>query len=173
VAAAAVFVAGVSAEWDLGMALHEHKIHKTLVDAAETAEKMGGKPVHIVFSTGCNAYQHWQSEVLKSSAWRVGQRGPMTQIVVGCDVDRMAQAEVLSMDARTSAEGDADRIVTKAQWEKSANPKVKVHYAPAVKESAKFPWFNKPWSFYHWVQETELTDDVYVTSLGRRGPINH
>jgi hypothetical protein len=46
-----------------------------------------------------------------------------------------------------------------------------------VPESAKFPWFNKPWSFYHWVQETELTDDVYAiaaSSLTRRVlPINH
>jgi hypothetical protein len=133
---AAIAVPAALGEWDLGMALKQHKVHKQLVDAAETdtsGDAGGGssKPVHIVFSTGCNAYQHWQSEVLKSSAWNVGQRGPMTQIVVGCDVDAMKAAETSSMDARTSSGGDADRIVTKAQWEKSANPNVKVcHHSP-------------------------------------------
>jgi hypothetical protein len=29
--------------------------------------------LHIVFSTGCNAFQHWQAETLLNAAWHAGQ----------------------------------------------------------------------------------------------------
>jgi len=28
-----------------------------------------------------------------------------------------------------------------------------VHVAPAIPEAKEFPWFNKPWSFHHWLKE--------------------
>jgi hypothetical protein len=67
-----------------------------------------GQTMHFVFSTGCNAYQHWQSEILKASAWRVGQRDSMTHIVVGCNQQERAGH---GQDAHTSGGGDADRTV--------------------------------------------------------------
>jgi hypothetical protein len=34
--------------------------------------------VHIMFSTDCTSFQHWQSLLLLHTAWRVGQRGSVS-----------------------------------------------------------------------------------------------
>jgi hypothetical protein len=101
---------------------------------------------HIVFSTGCNAFQHWQAEVLLNSAMHAGQCGSMTRIVVGCD---KKVVEVI----RTHAGGAADELISNAVLERSTFPGLKVHVAPAIPEAREFPWFNKPWSFHHWLKE--------------------
>jgi len=36
--------------------------------------------IHVVFSTGCNYFQHWQAEVLLHSHLKVGQRGQITRV---------------------------------------------------------------------------------------------
>jgi len=43
--------------------------------------------IHIVFSTGCNLFQHWQAEVVLYSHLKVGQRGKITRVVSGCDTE--------------------------------------------------------------------------------------
>ncbi len=45
--------------------------------------------VHVVFSTGCNLFQHWQAEVLLHSHLLVGQRGKITRIVSGCETEHL------------------------------------------------------------------------------------
>jgi hypothetical protein len=40
--------------------------------------------IHIVFSTDCSGYQHWQSMLTSYSAARVGQKGRVTRIASGC-----------------------------------------------------------------------------------------
>ena len=40
--------------------------------------------VHVVFSTDCTAFQHWQALVLLQTAASAGQRGRATRIVSGC-----------------------------------------------------------------------------------------
>ena len=104
-----------------------------------------------VFSTGCNAYQHWQGEVLKASAWRVGNRVPITHIVVGCNQEQQAGVE---QDAHTSAGGDADRLVTEKAWRKSANPNVDYYFVPATEMAKRFPWFNKVCSSHRQIDTT-------------------
>jgi hypothetical protein len=66
---------------------------------------------------------------------------------------------------QTSAGGLADVIVAKEDWEKSVHPYVDLHFAPAVEESAKFPWFNKPWSFAHWIEKTSKIDERTIALL--------
>jgi hypothetical protein len=70
-------------------------------------------------------------------------------------------------DARTSSGGDADRTVGGTDWAKSAHSNVDLHFAPAVEEAARFPWFNKPWSFNHWVKNVKggwasIKEDIIV-----------
>jgi hypothetical protein len=128
--------------------LHRKLRHKLTPLGLLANHKPNPKPnlptMRLVFSTGCNAYQHWQSEVLKATAWQVGMKSAITHIVVGCD-HNMELDHKGGQDARTSAGGDADRTVGGTDWAKSAHPNVDLHFAPAVEEAARFPWFNKPW----------------------------
>ncbi|KAH8056762.1 hypothetical protein JL721_9880 [Aureococcus anophagefferens] len=50
-----------------------------------TKLKPGEPEVHVVFSTDCSGYQHWQSIALWYSSRMAGQRGPVTRIASGCD----------------------------------------------------------------------------------------
>jgi len=109
--------------------------------------------MHIVFSTGCNAFQHWQGEVLLNSAYHQGQCGKMTRIVVGCD-KKIVGGEAIS----THAAGAADNLISHEDLLKSTYPRLNVHVSPSIPEAAEFPWFNKPWSFEHWV--ANKADDV-------------
>jgi hypothetical protein len=43
--------------------------------------------IHVVFSTGCNLFQHWQAEVVLHSHMKVGQKGKITRVVSGCDTE--------------------------------------------------------------------------------------
>jgi len=47
--------------------------------------------LHLVFSTDCSLYQHWQSYALYYSAVQVGQRGKITRLISGCDANQMEQ----------------------------------------------------------------------------------
>ena len=48
--------------------------------------------IHIVFSTGCNLFQHWQAEVVLYSHMKVGQKGKITRVVSGCDTEAEKRA---------------------------------------------------------------------------------
>ena len=48
--------------------------------------------IHIVFSTGCNLFQHWQAEVVLFSHLKVGQGGKITRVVSGCDTEAQKRA---------------------------------------------------------------------------------
>merc|ERR1719146_435739 len=97
--------------------------------------------MHIVFSTGCNAFQHWQAEVLLNSAYHIKQCGKITRIVVGCEKD-VGHEEFAThpSDAASSHVIEADNL------KRSTNPNLEVHVAPAIEEAKHFPWYNKPWS---------------------------
>jgi hypothetical protein len=147
------------AAWDLNQALLRHRKHKSRVRERENAPDPAD--VHIVFSTGCNEFQHWQSELLANTALRVGQQGKMTHIIVGCetreDAGMQGKARLL-----THVAGEGDNVVSGNVWRQSSNPNVKLHFAPAVPEAKEFPWFNKPWSFYHWMKTAQPKESVIV-----------
>jgi hypothetical protein len=51
--------------------------------------------IHIVFSTDCGGYQHWQSMLTSYSAARVGQKGRVTRIASGCTDKEVSISKVL------------------------------------------------------------------------------
>jgi hypothetical protein len=116
--------------------------------------------MHFVFSTSCNTFQYWQSELLLNSAMHVKQKGRFTQIVVGCDESEAkgmaGKGRVLTHDA------SGDTLVGYEQWNKSSHPTVRRIFAPAIPEAKEFPWFNKPWSFEYWRRTENITGDVIV-----------
>jgi len=67
----------------------------------------------------------------------------MTRIVAGCDQH--------STGMSTHPAGAADNLVQQEDLFKSIFPDLHVHVAPSIPEAANFPWFNKPWSFHHWI----------------------
>jgi len=50
----------------------------------EPTQDNGSRRVHVIFSTDCSTFQHWQSIVLYYSARAAGQQGPLTRIASGC-----------------------------------------------------------------------------------------
>ena len=157
--------------WNAEQALARHKLHKHKVrhhkraKAAAADARAGTLPpnedIHIVFSTSCNEFQHWQTEVLLNTAKRVGQRGKITHIIAGCE-----EREDTGMEGKerfiTHAAGAGDNIVSDKLWRKSSHPHFALHYAPSIPEAKEFPWFNKPWSFYHWMKTAKPKERVIV-----------
>ena len=95
-----------------------------------------------------------------NSAFHQGQCGKMTRIVVGCDkhVDTGAM--------RTHQGGAADELVSKNKLIRSTFPNLNVHFAPSIPEAKEFPWYNKPWSFHHWVMKNPPKETA-ICILGR------
>jgi len=59
--------------------------------AAEDAPLAKEDDVHIIFSTGCNPYQHWQSEVMFWNWRQMQHRGRITRIASGCNTDHQKE----------------------------------------------------------------------------------
>lgn len=60
-----------------------------LVGAASVDQE--ARDVHVVFSTDCSAYQHWQALLLFHSAQTARHRGTITRILCGCDAASRAR----------------------------------------------------------------------------------
>lgn len=107
--------------------------------------------IHIIFSTGCNAYQQWQAELLLFSHFLSGQKGKITRIVSGCEDN----GELKHHKFVTHPGGGLDKIVGASFLEKSVHPDFRLHTTPAFEGSKEFPWFNKPFSIEHWTKKGE------------------
>lgn len=115
--------------------------------------------IHIVFSTGCNLFQHWQAEVLLYSHQKVGQRGKITRVVSGCDTEAEKREHAKFL---THPEGLGDEPVTLAELEKSSNDRFNLHVTPSFPGAKEFPWINKPMGLAHWLDNANPTESVIV-----------
>lgn len=104
---------------------------------------------HVIFSTGCNMYQQWQSELLLFSHVKSGQKGKITRIVSGCD----DKAELAHRSFVNHPGGGLDKIAEQDSLHKSLNPNFDLHFTPAYEGSKEFPWFNKPFSIEDWAKK--------------------
>ncbi len=120
--------------------------------------------IHIIFSTGCNKFQHWQAQVLLHSALSVGQCGRITRIVSGCE-EREDKGGTSGKRWITHQGGKTDELVPVAELSMSSNPNFDVHVTPMIPEAKEFPWWNKPYSIAHWTQNGNLRDDETVVIL--------
>jgi len=117
-------------------------------EAAPTAPPDVDDGIHIIVSTGCNVFQHWQMELLLYSHKRSGQKGKITRLVSGCEESR----EVKSMAHLTHPGGKLHDIVGRDVLERSTHPDFGLHITPAFEGAKEFPWFNKPLSIDHWAK---------------------
>ena len=117
--------------------------------------------IHIVFSTGCNYFQHWQAEVLLHSHMKVGQRGKITRVVSGCDTENVKRKHAKFL---THPEGLADETVPLEELQKSSHPNMHLHVTPSFEGAREFPWINKPMGIHHWLMHADppVTESVIV-----------
>lgn len=95
---------------------------------------------HIVFSTGCSAFQDWQSYVFFYQAMKVQQPGTVTRIVSGCNETEQATLQQIFVDTIAPM-----------------SPRFKIHFTPdfakILKPGINYPYFNKPCGMKHWLEQ--------------------
>lgn len=103
--------------------------------------------VHIVFSTDCSGYQHWQSIALWYAAQSAGHPGPVTRIASGC------------------SKGE-DRRRIAAEWSQIDGGKnqFRVHFTPNMQLEGSYKYSNKPGGIKHWLQNAKI-DEKYIVLL--------
>lgn len=68
----------------------------SLLDAASISNealRAESDEVHVTWVIDCHSHNMWQSELLFFTAQRVGQKGPITQILSGCKPERREYVE--------------------------------------------------------------------------------
>mmetsp|Transcript_23714 Transcript_23714/g.34577 ORF Transcript_23714/g.34577 Transcript_23714/m.34577 type:complete len:511 (+) Transcript_23714:55-1587(+) len=117
-----------------------------LFPAAPEFDTDGKTRLHVVFSTDCGDFQHWQSYLLFFSAMKVGQPGRVTRIASGCTDEESAAATAWH-----------EEHVTKGMSDKFG-----LHLTPHFssvtkdgKEVGNYKFFNKPHGLKHWLEHGE------------------
>ena len=122
--------------------------------------------IHIIFSSGCNYFQHWQSEMLLASAHFQRQPGRITRIVSGCH-DK--SAEKVNHQHQTFPQGKNDLIVPVEVLKRSVNPNFGLYITPSFPGAKDFPWINKPTGINHFLQKVPREvlggDDTVIVIL--------
>eukprot|EP00984_Skeletonema_dohrnii_P007940 scaffold2926_cov109-Skeletonema_dohrnii-CCMP3373.AAC.12 len=122
--------------------LHRLDIHQHS-PLTKKSQLSSSKNVHIVFSTDCSGYQHYQSIVSYYSIRRSGHLGPTTRIVSGCTPTQ--QREITN---------EFERIDPTKQ-------KLRVHFSQSFALKGKhYKYSNKPGGLYHWMNHTTIEESV-------------
>ena len=126
------------------------------VNPSPTSNTNTDNNFHIVFSTDCSGYQHWQGILLYYSARRVHQPGVITRIASGCTTEQ--QASIRNEWRRIDPTGTH----------------FKVHFAPSTalegsageKHPPTYKYSNKPGGILHWLQhQPQELDEATVVCL--------
>lgn len=107
-----------------------------------------GQRYHVIFSTDCSPYQHWQSYLVYFTAMKVRQPGHVTRIVSGCD-----PKEAIEMNAW---------FTEKVQF---MSNRFHLHLTPKFSEVrdetgkvvGDYKFFNKPRGLKFWLEHFDLT----------------
>ena len=95
-------------------------------------------PIHVIFSTDCSPYQHWQAYMFFLSALRVRQPGRVTQIASGCTTD-----------------SDKQSI---QKWFQQHIAPLSLRFGLHLSSGntiAEYEFFNKPFGLKHWMEHGE------------------
>ena len=103
---------------------------------------------HLIFSTDCSEFQHWQSYMLFHSAYKVHQPGTITRIASGCSDDEKAKVQQWHDEHISSVMGE----------------RFKLHLTPHFsgvqdeitgKTVGDYKFFNKPFGLRHWMEHAD------------------
>lgn len=100
------------------------------------------KDVHIVFSTDCSGYQHWQSLAAYYSIKRSGHLGPVTRIASGCKAS------------------EQKKILSELQKINPTQSQFRVHFTPSFAIYGGYKYSNKPGGLNHWITNVEAVEPV-------------
>ena len=101
--------------------------------------------VHIVFSTDCSGYQHWQSIALWYAAQSAGHPGPVTRFASGCSQDE-----------------DMRRIADEFSRIDGGRNRFRAHFTPAMQLQGDYKYSNKPGGLKHWLHNAEIEEEFIV-----------
>lgn len=105
-------------------------------------QKPSEMKLHLVFSTGCSAFQDWQSFVFFYQVLRSGQEGDVTRVASGC-TDATAEAlRTIFREQILSLPGGADRF----------HLHLTPDYSLAAGGDEEYKFFNKPFGLRHWME---------------------
>lgn len=93
---------------------------------------------HLVFSTGCSAFQDWQSYAFFFHVYKVQQKGHVTRVASGCNAE---SAKALLQNHATYIHPMSDQF--------------HLHLTPdysKVIPGDDYKFFNKPMGLHHWMQ---------------------
>ncbi len=106
--------------------------------------------VHVVFSTDCSGYQHWQSIFLFYSLRRSGHMGPVTRVVSGCK----------------SSEENAIRQEYEAMTNETISKQLRLHFTPSFALPGKnYKYSNKPGGLHHWITHTKSIKESAIALI--------
>jgi len=114
-------------------------------DADLLVDKNTGLTYHLIFSTDCSPYQHWQSYLVYYSAMAVHQTGHVTRIASGCDPD--------------SAKAMEEWFATDIAWMSNRfHLQLTPHFSNVKNDAGEtigdYKFFNKPFGLLYWLQHS-------------------
>jgi len=132
---------------------HEDKSNSSNVRSVSKADESieahtDGQHYHLIFSTDCSSFQHWQSYLMFHAAYTVNQPGYVTRIASGC----------------SNEEGEEAMKWHKEHVEATMGSRFKLHLTPHfsnVKNDmgesvGDYKFFNKPFGLKHWMENGEF-----------------
>ena len=117
---------------------------RSIQNTADDEQLSSSTNVHIVFSTDCSGYQHYQSIVNYYSIRRSGHLGPITRIVSGC-----------------SNPSQRNDIMTEFEAIDPTRQSLRLHFSPSFALKGKhYKYSNKPGGLFHWMNQTTIEEAV-------------
>lgn len=102
---------------------------------------------HFVFSSSCEPYQHWQSQLLAESFARVQQRGRLTRIVSGCSDEQLA-------DLLTRHGADSSPTMSTPRVELHITKSFSLNPTPDASATDDYAPYNKPFGIRDWLRNS-------------------
>lgn len=129
------------------MSAQEAALYKSSSNAAYSNVNLhadDGRMYHLIFSTDCSEFQHWQSYLLFHTAMKVKQPGTVTRIASGCSDDEAVKAKKWHKEHVTDVFGNHFIL------------HLTPHFSGVKDKDGKtvgdYKFFNKPFGLKHWLE---------------------
>mmetsp|Transcript_29883 Transcript_29883/g.59750 ORF Transcript_29883/g.59750 Transcript_29883/m.59750 type:complete len:567 (+) Transcript_29883:152-1852(+) len=119
-------------------------------DVQNTYSPTTNRTLHVIFSTDCSTFQHWQSYLFFHSAYKISQPGYITRIASGCKPE----------------EEEKERKWHEENVQHDMSERYRIHFTPhfsGVKDATTgevkgdYKFFNKPFGLKHFLEFGEFT----------------